>query len=46
MDANCSTVEANNHEMELWLVCVRDHQDKVLEVCLSSDRVMAVKLVL
>ena len=25
---------------------VGDHQDKVLEVCLSSDRVMAVKLVL
>ena len=27
-------------------ICVRDHQDKVLEVCRTSDRVMAVKIVL
>ena len=37
MDANCSTVEAKKR---------RDHQDKVLEVCRTSDRVMAVKIVL
>ena len=28
------------------VICVRNHQDKVLEVCRSSDRVMAVKIVL
>ena len=27
-------------------ICVRNHQDKVLEVCRTSDRVMAVKIVL
>ena len=27
-------------------ICFRNHQDKVLEVCRSSDRVMAEKLVL
>ena len=27
-------------------ICVRDHQDKVLEVCCTSDRVMAAKIVL
>ena len=27
-------------------ICVRDHQEKVLEVCRTSDRVMAVKIVL
>ena len=45
MDANCSTVEAKKHEMELGYVS-RDHQDKVLEVYRTSDRVMAVKIVL
>ena len=27
-------------------ICVRNHQDKVLEACRTSDRVMAVKIVL
>ena len=27
-------------------ICVRNHQDKVLEVCRTSDRVMAVTIVL
>ena len=27
-------------------ICVRNHQDKVLEVCRTSDRVMAVELML
>ena len=45
MDANCSTVEPKKARNGVG-ICVRNHQDKVLEVCRTSDRVMAVKIVL
>ena len=45
MDVNCSTVEAKKARNGVG-ICVRNHQDKVLEVCRSSDRVTAVKIVL
>ena len=45
MDANCSRVEAKKSRNGVG-ICVRNHQDKVLEACRTSDRVMAVKIVL
>ena len=42
LDANCSTVEAKARNGVG--ICVRNHQDKVLQVCRTSDRVMAVRI--
>ena len=45
MDVNCSTMEAKKARNGVG-ICVRNHQDKVLEVYRSSDSVTAVKIVL
>ena len=45
MDANCSMMEVEKARNGGG-ICVRNHQDKVLVVCRTSDSVMAVKLVL
>ena len=45
MDANCSTIEAKKSRNGVG-ICVRNHQYKMLEVCRTSDRVIAVKILL